>query len=487
MNVPMLLAEDFYKYGHPFQYDKDITKIWSNWTPRSNYRTGEPEGIIHLGPQLFIKEYLIRKFGETFFSLPWAQVEAEYKEYISTGLGIIDPPTEHIRKLHAYGRFPLDIYTLPEGSQVPYRIPTTVITNTQDWAYWVPNFIETLFSLTSWKITTSATTARRFRMIMENAGKEAGEKDLNYVEYQGHDFSMRGMSGLEDAILSGIGHLVFFSGTDTVPAIWGARTFYNAGKTVGGSVNATEHSVVMAGGSTHEFETFKRLITEVYPTGRLSLVSDTWNLWRVLTDFIPRLKPEILARDLPIIIRPDSGDPVKIVLGDPTSSDPFERRGATGLLADALGLVDNPTGKLPLINNGRIIYGDAISEIRAQQILEGLTAQGLSPANQALGIGSYTYEYVTRDTDGWALKATGAARKNIVYPLFKDPITDSGSKKSIRGFPWVEYGPTGVLQMVESPNPDVLDRGAYRKVLVDGFLVHETDFDTIRKNARKTL
>ena len=63
-----------------------------------------------------------------------------------------------------------------------------------------------------------------------------------------------------------------------------------------------------------EYATFKELL-KTYPTGILSIVSDTFDLWQVCVDYLPRLKEEILARDGKVVIRPDSGDPVDIICG----------------------------------------------------------------------------------------------------------------------------------------------------------------------------
>ena len=62
---------------------------------------------------------------------------------------------------------------------------------------------------------------------------------------------------------------------------------------IGGSVPATEHSVMCSGSKDGELETFKRLITEVYPTGIVSIVSDTWDLWKVCTEYVSDLKKAI--------------------------------------------------------------------------------------------------------------------------------------------------------------------------------------------------
>ena len=79
---------------------------------------------------------------------------------------------------------------------------------------------------------------------------------------------------------------------------------------------ATEHSVMCMGGEDDEIGTFRRLVTQTYPSGIVSIVSDTWDFWRVITEYAATLKPEILARtpdalgNAKVVFRPDSGDPV---------------------------------------------------------------------------------------------------------------------------------------------------------------------------------
>jgi len=53
-----------------------------------------------------------------------------------------------------------------------------------------------------------------------------------------------------------------------------------------------------------------------------------------------------------------------------------------------------------------LIYGDAITLARAKEILQRLEQNGFASTNVVFGIGSYTYQYNTRDTFGFALKST---------------------------------------------------------------------------------
>jgi nicotinamide phosphoribosyltransferase len=470
---------DFYKVGHVIQYDKRTKQIWSNWTARSS-RTSR-QSVVFFGLQYFIKKYLMDEFNAGFFEQSLSYILAEYREVIQKTLGVKDPKTDHIEALWHLGYLPISIYALPEGDSVPIKVPSVVITNTHDDFFWLPNYLETIFSAILWKPSTSATTAQEYRKLFTKHALASGETDLSFVDYQGHDFSMRGMSGLEDAILSGMGHLTAFNGTDTIPAILAANQYYDADYSCGGSVPATEHSVMCAGGQDDEFETFHRLITETYPTGIVSIVSDTWDLWKVLVDYIPRLKDVILARAGKVVIRPDSGDPVKIICGDPLATN-WPARGTLRILADVLGTT---AGKgLPIINNAGAIYGDSITLERADRILTRIVDElKLSPYNMVFGIGSYTYEYVTRDTYGHAMKATAVRRGDEVIPIFKKPVTDDGLKTSLKGIP-VVFKAGSVYHVVDMGAPSDLDNCAYRKVYYNGRLLINEKFDTIRKRVR---
>ena len=481
---------DFYKVGHVAQYPMSVTQVWSNWTPRSSRVHGQ-DFVVNFGLKYFLWKYLMNEFNLNFFGRDWDQVEREYRTVISKTLFVPydDVQIEHIQQLWEYGRLPINIFALPEGEKVPLNVPALVITNTQPWAYWVPNYLETLMSNILWKPMTSATTAYRYRKLFEQYAREAGETDLSFVNWMGHDFSMRGMSGLEDAILSGMGHLLSFSGTDSVPAILAAKTFYDADLSVGGSVPATEHSVMCSGaeysedGMVNEFAMFDRLINQVYPDGIVSIVSDSFDLWKVLTDYIPRLKETILNREGKVVIRPDSGDPVKIVCGDPEYIEGPARKGVLNLLRETMGVQKRESG-LDLMNNVGCIYGDAITLERADQILSRMVRElKMSPYNMVFGIGSFTYEYCTRDTYGFAMKATAVRQEGVVRPIFKNPITDTGGKKSHKGIVTVHRGNDGKLFVKEMSNEQDLYECEFREVMTDGMLNwgQLDNFETIRK------
>ena len=175
------------------------------------------------------------------------------------------------------------------------------------------------------------------------------------------------------------------------------------------------------------------MVSIVHPTGFVSVVSDGYDFWDVLGRVIPLLKEAIMARDGRVVIRPDSGDPVLIVCGDPNGETELERKGAIEALWDIFGGTITEKGFKLLDSHIGLIYGDAITLQRANEIVTRLAAKGFASINAVFGIGSYTYQYNTRDTFGFALKSTLCVINGEEKQIFKDPKTDSGMKKSQRG------------------------------------------------------
>jgi len=336
---PAPLLGDFYKQSHRVQYPKGTELVYSTWESRTCLPPLEElDSAVAFGYQAFCKEYLLDYFNENFFARPKDDVVAEYSRFIKYTLGDQNPETQHIERLHDLGYLPLLIKAVKEGTEVPSRVPMLTVENTVPEFFWLTNFVETILSCQTWVASTTATTARAFRKMMnEYCEKTGGVKE--FVQFQGHDFSMRGMASLEAALLSGAGHLLSFTGTDTAPCVLFLERYYNANiekELVGTAIPATEHSVMQIQGQ-NEYEVYKYLMTEVYPNGFLSIVSDTWDLWNVLDNVIPKLKDTIMARDGRVVIRPDSGNPADILCGTPDGETEDERKGVVEILWDTFG------------------------------------------------------------------------------------------------------------------------------------------------------
>jgi nicotinamide phosphoribosyltransferase len=463
MIQPPELYTDSYKQFHHLMYPEGMTLLFSNMTPRSYKRLGNTHAV-WFGLQRHIKEMLIDQWNKHFFAQPIEVIKKRYKRFHKGFSGIEDIDTTHLEKLHALGFLPLEIRALPEGVRVPARVPFYTIHNTVKGFGWLVNYLETPMSTGIWDLTTIATIGDMYRKVLnEWALKTTGS--IAGVEWQGHDFSQRGRTSAETTE-NQLGWLLSFNGTDTIPAVLAAEYYYNADmdkELIGASVPATEHSVMTSYGKEEEIEAFKRLL-EQFPKGILSVVSDSFDLWQVLTKFMPELKEQILARDGKLVIRPDSGDPVDIICGTafkkevydefnpngeivlkakytPIEANTPEEKGVIELLWDEFGGTINNKGYKVLDPHVGAIYGDSITLDRANEICARLEAKGFASTNIVLGVGSYTMNYNTRDTLGIAVKSTYCEVETRKLSgisveereIFKDPITDDGTKKSAKG------------------------------------------------------
>lgn len=238
-----IVRTDFYKVDHKSQYPANTTLVYSNFTPRGS-RDKNIKEVVFFGLQYYIKEYLIKQFNDTFFKVNKKKAVKKYKRRIDTSLGKDAISYNHIEELHDLGYLPIEIKAVAEGTSVPLKCTMFTMKNTIPEFYWVTNFLETLLSKV-WFPCTSATTAKKYHDILTKyAHKTLG--DTSFVQWQAHDFSLRGHTSEESGMLSGMAHLLYFTGTDTIPAIDGLEEYYCADsekELIGASVPATEHSV----------------------------------------------------------------------------------------------------------------------------------------------------------------------------------------------------------------------------------------------------
>lgn len=544
INVGAEYMIDAYKIGHRDQYPDGTTFIMSNFTPRKS-RIPSIDRVIFFGTSYFIQEYLVNHWDDLFFNRGMSKERAlSYKDNINEIIGPNRVTAEHIYQLHRLRYLPIRIKALPEGSIVPFGVPPIVIHATLPQFSWLVNYLETILSCIMWMPSTSATNAFFVKRELYRHVKKVGGS-YEFVDYQMHDFSMRGMPGLEAACMSGAAHLSLAKGTDTIPALFFVQQYYDPENSlsisqIGGSVTATEHSVMcmnaeyithtrhFADGRTweevvpNEFKSFQRLIRK-YPFWLISIVSDSFNLWTVLEDYLVRLKDEIMQRHhyvvldtgfegfiegdllLPevdletgellryfvprleatidpailnnplfrtqrvegkVVIRPDSGDLVKILTGYFAEELIYHKTGEVFFLDGGNKRPVNPTEQIGVIESlwktfgGTftefgfktldqhigVIYGDGITNERLREILSRCEEKEFYFTG-VLGLGSFFYQYVTRDTFGWAMKATYGEvtvsegvddAGNVIEfvdkrEIYKKPITDDGTKNSARG------------------------------------------------------
>lgn len=532
-------AADAYKLSHKGFMNPKTEFVYSNQTPRgSRYLPVLKEFYdgksVFFGLQRFIKAYLIDTWNENFFQKPKEEVIKRFKRRVDYYLGKDSVPAAHFEALHDLGYLPIRIKALPEGARVNEKVPYFTVINTDPRFAWLTNYLETVISCETWKPCVTATIAYELRKMVNKFYLET-LGHTNGSEFALHGFEFRGMSGIEDAAMSGAGLLLSSWGTDTVPAIDMLEDYYNADvekEPVAFSVPASEHAVSSLGTALEsELDFFRRAITEQYPTGIVSLVADTYDFFKVVTEYAMALKDDIINRKpnnlglAKVVWRPDSGNPTHIVCGytwkevldeEDISEAGFEFeavkfkgkyyslreiysygdligfekdkeisesevKGAVECLWDVFGGTENNLGYRTLHERTSVIYGDSISQKIAFDILTRLKEKKFAANNIVFGVGSFTMNFLTRDCLSIAIKATWAQVDGKGYNLFKDPITDDGMKKSAKGLLRVDkVGDDYVLK--DQCTWEEEAGGELKTVFEDGKLIKDWSLSEIREN-----
>ena len=567
------LATDAYKLFHKDAYIDGLTKVYGNVTNRNDRLSNIPlegrDGVMNIGNQFYIKEYLIEGWNETFFNADKTESIKYLKKYVDA---ILDEDTDvsHFEALHDLGYLPIRIKSLPEGVMVPYGVAATTYQSTHEDFAWLANYLETLHSQCVWPIQTSATTSRAYLKNTIKAYMKAGI-DTGTAWFMNHDFSARGMFGPQAAMMSSIGQLSSSYGTDTIEGIMGVEKYYNAdveNQLVAKSVYATEHSTatsfIMAMAQKKgiskfeaEIEYVRYLFTKVKENKILSHVSDSFDFWKFVSEGLPLLKKDILARSGTFVVRPDSGDPVEIICGrrfkkadskeeamdemdtifhdelvadDPHFSDTryykiddvsykvtytpelnrhdktyyyidnygnlednfefeeitlaAEDKGLVECLWDIFGGTETEKGYRVLCQQIGAIYGDSITLERQQEIYDRLMEKGFAPL-AVLGVGSYSYQFVSRDTHGSAVKATYIEENGNSVNVCKDPKTDA-KKKSAFGLLRIEKE-HGVYVQYDGQTQEQELEGELGVIFEDSKLIRETSLEEIRAEVSNSI
>lgn len=536
MNLFAPFNSDGYKLAHAAMYAEGTNKVYSNLTPRSDRLHKDPSvhyvdglrieiparatsyydgKLVFIGVQGAIME--IVENWDKFFGMDKAIAVARFKFLTDNYLGKDAVSVDNLCKLHDLGYLPLRIKTLDEGSKVPMGIPVLTVTNTVDHAYWLVNFLETTISNLTWKPSTVATIAAEYKRMLIDFAEKTGV-DRGVVEFQAHSFACRGMSGPEDSARSEFGHVALFPASDSLGSILYAQEYYGAGDFVAGSVPATEHAVSTSNilrieqeleNGDYLFENPEqrdihtqmlicgedpRLIAEImfmyelmlkFPNGILSYVADSFDFWGLISRGLPYMKHVIMRRETNgitpgrLVIRPDSGDPVKVVCGDRKADTSEERLGAVAVLAKIFGTTITEKGFLELDSHIGLIYGDSITPRRCYEILQGLAIKGFASSCCVFGVGSYTYQCNTRDVFGFAVKATYTEVYGKGVVIYKDPKTDS-KKKSAKGLLYVGKDSNGEFFLLDNVTPVVEDTGCLITRFEDGVFYNQTTLGEIR-------
>ncbi len=471
MNTNPLLRTDVYKMGHMEQYAPGTTKVYSYLIARSDREFKE---MVFFGLSYYLQEYLSRPLTP--------EMGEEFLEVRKSILGSNSPGIEQkIRSLCRLGYWPLKIKAVSEGTVLPVQNALMTITNTHPDFYWCVGFVESLL-LKVWYSCTVATQSLAYRRVVDEMfDRTVGNDQFFLKPFMVHDFGFRGDSSEEGAAISGAAHLISFTGSDTVPAFKFVKDYYpdNSGEPLMLSVPASEHSVMCSFGRDGEIDAFRHMLS-TNPTGIVSIVSDTFDVYNVLTNFCRELREEILSRDGKVVFRPDSGNPVHVICGDPDAdAQSPQGKGCIRLLDEAFGHTVNDKGFRVLNDKVGLIYGDGMYLHRYKTVLVELESMGYAASNLVIGVGGILRNH-SRDTLGFAIKATYVEVNGEHREIEKDPVTDR-KKKSHKGMVAL-HSDAGKFRTVDQVSADAECDGELGVVFLKGDVL-VSGFDEVRFNA----
>ena len=163
MKILAALLTDGYKLGHGNMQVAGTTEVYSNLTPRSDKihlrnATKFYDGkLVFVGAQGAVRE--IYEAFEEFFNTSHASVMKKVEQIVSAYTTYPTSAIEQIKSLHEFGKLPLEIKALPEGTKVGFGVPVMTIRNTHKDFFWLVNYLESLLSSLVWKPATNATIA----------------------------------------------------------------------------------------------------------------------------------------------------------------------------------------------------------------------------------------------------------------------------------------------------------------------------------------
>ena len=451
----ILLLTDSYKVSHARQYPNGTEVVYSYFESRG----GDFPKVTFFGLQYFLQEYLE---GPVVTADRIDQAEMILSSHFGPGFTFPRERWEYILTEHD-GKLPVKIKAVREGTAVGTHNVMLTIENTDHKCWWLTNYLETLL-VQVWYPSTVASNSKACRDIILRYLEETGDPSL--IDFKLHDFGYRGSTSVESAGIGGCSHLVSFLGTDTLAATILAYNHYSCDM-AGFSIPASEHSTITSWGRENEVDAFKNML-ELYPTGLVACVSDSFDIYKACSDLWGKeLRDQILNRDGTLVVRPDSGDPITVLLE------------CLELLGKAFGYTTNEKGYKVLDPHVRIIQGDGIDREAIEDILDTLMLKGWSADNLAFGSGGGLLQRFDRDTSKYAFKCSWIQVNGEGRDVYKDPVTSKG-KRSKPGRLTLLHDPYR-KEFFTAPEAEAKGRNCLQKVFENGEVLRRQTLDEVRE------
>tara|TARA_R110000868_G_scaffold410505_1_gene698748 strand:+ start:35665 stop:37044 length:1380 start_codon:yes stop_codon:yes gene_type:complete len=457
MNTNLILNTDSYKASHYLQYPSGTSFVSSYIESRG----GQYTESVFFGLQAFVKEYLLK---------PITQKDIDDAEtiFIAHGEPFNRSGWQHILDEHQ-GFLPISIEAVPEGLVMPTRNVMLQVMNTDPQCAWLTSYIETAMLRAIWYPTTVASVSYYCKQIIKRYLDETADSSDN-LPFKLHDFGARGASAYEAAALGGMAHLVNFQGTDTLAGVLAAREYYHE-EMAGFAIPASEHSTMTAWERHGEVEAYRNMLEQFGGKNKsLSVVSDSYDLWNVVDNIWGgELKDLVENHGGTLVVRPDSGDPVEIVVK------------VIRHLMEKFGYTENRKGYYVLPDYIRVIQGDGVSPLTIENVLLNMKEHKQSAENIVFGMGASLLQRIDRDTMRFAMKASAIKVNGIWRDIYKNPITDPG-KKSKKGRLALIRDKEGDIMTIQ--HNDLADRdNLLIPVYRNGELLQDWLFSEVREQA----
>jgi nicotinamide phosphoribosyltransferase len=463
----ILLMTDSYKASHFKQYPAGTSHVYSYLESRG----GDFSKTTFFGLQYVIKRYLT---GQVVTQEKIDEAEKFFTQHMGSGL-FNREGWEYILKAHG-GKLPIKIRAVPEGTVLNTKNVLVTVENTDPKCYWLTNYLETLL-LHVWYPTTVATLSYHFKELIGEYLEKTG--DPTGISFKLHDFGFRGVSSYESAATGGAAHLVNFMGTDTLAGITLLQNFYGATAMPAFSIPASEHSTITSWGREGELAAMENMLDQ-YPTGLVACVSDSFDIFKACSEYWgTALKEKVLKRNGTLVIRPDSGDPVEVVVK------------CLNILGEKFGFDVNDKGYKVLPPQVRMIQGDGIDLAECRRILEAMRLARWSADNIAFGCGGALLQKMNRDTQKFAFKCSSVTVNGEERDVYKQPITaefkvsKKGRMKLVLERGWKDGDINNVRYVtvgLEDPRENLL-----KVVFENGELLEEQDLTQIRDRASHAI
>lgn len=457
--------------GHWLQYPPETSYNFSYLECRGSDAGRNYTESVFFGLQYIIKEYLAK--GITMEDVNKARDKAVVHgvPFNYEGFKLI---------VDEYGgQYPIKIRAVPEGTIVPLKNSLMTVESSArpehaKQLFWLVSYVETMLERV-WLPMTILTEDLETKKLIKKYLQETAD-NLDALDFMLQDFGSRGATCQEHAMIGGAAHLVAFKGTDTLDCLDFIEEYYHE-YCAGFSVPAGEHSTFSSWGRDRELEAYRNMI-KVFgkPNAIISIVSDTWDVYNACDKIFGQdLKQEIIDSGAYLVIRPDSGYPVEVVLK------------CLEILGKRFGTTTNTKGYKVINHNVKILQGDGIDRKMIGAILLNMKKAGWSASNIAcFGMGGALLQKHNRDSLKVAYKESFTINDRGEVDVYKDPITDPGKASKKGRLDLIlndnnEYETVRIPKGMEQHPQSVLQ--TYYK---DGLILVDDNFQAIRDRAKLT-